>query len=79
MLAHTPVSTGKYQQIYNSVDSKLKNPNDGNISLFEIKDSNQDGKGTVGIMANGLKTFFALTQYFNQYYQKGGGNFKNKC
>lgn len=29
--------------------------------------NNSVGKADVGIMANGLKAFFALTQYFNQY------------
>ena len=39
------------------------------VSLYKIKETNSIGKDTVGVMANGLKTFFALTQYFNNYYK----------
>ncbi len=62
---------GVYKNIYGKVKSSLKNIRDGNVSLYEIKEANQDGKGTVGIMANGLKSFFALTQYYNTYYKTG--------
>ena len=33
-----------------------------------IQEANSDGKQTVGIMANGIKVFFALTSYFNNYF-----------
>ena len=71
LLAHSPISMGVYKNIYGKVKSSLKNIRDGNVSLYEIKEANQDGKGTVGIMANGLKSFFALTQYYNTYYKTG--------
>lgn len=45
----------------------LRNLDDG-ISTFRIQYENAVGKQDVGIMANGLKIFFAMSQYFNRYY-----------
>lgn len=39
------------------------------ISTFRIQYENAVGKKDVGIMANGLKVFFAMTQYFNNYWK----------
>ena len=50
-------------------DKDYKDLFDG-FSKYQIQESNSDGKQTVGIMANGIKVFFALTQYFNQYYKE---------
>ena len=40
---------------------------DGGLSIARTQYVNSVGKKDVGIMANGLKAFFALTQYFNKY------------
>lgn len=40
---------------------------DGGLSIARMQYNNSVGKKDVGIMANGLKAFFALTQYLNRY------------
>jgi len=40
---------------------------DGGLSIARTQYVNSVGKKDVGIMANGLKAFFALTQYFNKH------------
>lgn len=47
-------------------NAQSRNLDDG-ISVYEMQYNNSVGKQDVGIMANGLKAFFALTQYFNQH------------
>jgi hypothetical protein len=37
------------------------------FSNFEMQKANYVGKKTVGIFANALKGFFALSQYFNTH------------
>lgn len=44
-----------------------RNLNDGGLSIARAQYNNSVGKKDVGIMANGLKAFFALTHYFNKY------------
>lgn len=39
------------------------------ISIHALQEINSVGKQTVGVMANGIKVFFALTQYYNQFYR----------
>lgn len=72
--SNRPVSSEEAEQL--AVRSKLGkkadtmtevNPMDM-ISKFE---ENMDGKGVVGISANGQKAFFALTYYFNQKIKEG--------
>lgn len=40
---------------------------DGGLSIARMQYNNSVGKKDVGVMANGLKAFFALTQYFNKH------------
>lgn len=44
-----------------------RNLDDGGLSIARMQYNNSVGKKDVGVMANGLKAFFALTQYFNKH------------
>lgn len=44
-----------------------RNLDDGGLSIARAQYNNSVGKKDVGIMANGLKAFFALTHYLNKY------------
>ena len=44
-----------------------RNLDDGGLSIARSQHDNSVGKKDVGIMANGLKAFFALTHYLNKY------------
>ena len=72
VLAYSPIDkamklfTDKLKEL--NTGEQYLNPWDG-YSKFMVQKSNSDGKRTVGIMANGIKVFFALSQYFNQYYK----------
>lgn len=37
-------------------------------SIYQLQEDNLTGKAVVGIMANAIKAFFSMTQYFNKYY-----------
>jgi hypothetical protein len=47
-------------------DALSRNLDDG-VSIARMQYNNSVGKKDVGVMANGLKAFFALTQYFNKH------------
>lgn len=47
--------------------SLSRNLDDGMLTIARVQFNNSVGKDDVGIMANGLKAFFALTQYFNTF------------
>ena len=49
------------------IQNNYKSLDDGGRSIAMMQYNNSVGKKDVGIMANGLKAFFALTQYFNQH------------
>lgn len=44
-----------------------RNLDDGGLSIARSQHDNSVGRKDVGIMANGLKAFFALTHYLNKY------------
>ena len=50
------------------VEQQHMNLFDG-ISIHALQEINSVGKQTVGVMANGIKVLFALTQYYNQFYK----------
>lgn len=50
------------------IEQQQMNLFDG-ISIHALQEINSVGKQTVGVMANGIKVFFALTQYYNQFYR----------
>lgn len=69
--AYSPVSMSCFLDPIKklNIDSDVKNIYDG-FTVFEITEENNIGRDTVGVMANGTKVFFTITQYLNKYYQK---------
>lgn len=69
--AYSPVSMSCFLDPIKklNIDSDIKNIYDG-FTVFEITEENNIGRDTVGVMANGTKVFFTITQYLNKYYQK---------
>ena len=60
----------KFKNVLNQVEDSsksYKSLDDGGRSIAMMQYNNSVGKKDVGIMANCLKAFFALTQYFNQH------------
>lgn len=60
----------KFKNVLNQIEDQsktYKSLDDGGRSIAMMQYNNSVGKKDVGIMANGLKAFFALTQYFNQH------------
>jgi len=55
-------------QIKKLEDSGVIHSYDDIISIMSLQLENSVGKDDVGIMANGLKVFFNMTQYFNKYF-----------
>lgn len=55
--------------------ANTKNLDDG-ISKFRLQFANSIGKQDVGVMANGLKMFLALTQYFNHFRKEDNARLK---
>lgn len=58
----------RFQNELNKIEdeSSLSRNLDDGISVARMQYNNSVGKQDVGVMANGLKAFFALTQYFNK-------------
>lgn len=69
--AYSPVSMSCFLDPIKklNIDSDVKNIYDG-FTVFEITEENNIGRDTVGVMANGTKVFFTITQYLNKYYQR---------
>ena len=61
--AYSPVSMSCFLDPIKklNIDSDVKNIYDG-FTVFEITEENNIGRDTVGVMANGTKVFFTITQ-----------------
>lgn len=59
--------------MFTNILKKIEDPQalqrdlDDGISKYRLQYANSVGKQDVGVMANGLKAFFAITQYLNKY------------
>ena len=69
--AYSPISMDDFTDLLKTIDSADKKSIYDGYSVFEIQEENYIGKSVVGVMANGVKAFFTLTQYFNNYFSKG--------
>ena len=69
--AYSPISMDDFTNLLKTIDSADKKSIYDGYSVFEIQEENYIGKSVVGVMANGVKAFFTLTQYFNNYFSKG--------
>lgn len=72
--AYSPVSMSCFLDPIKELDklntkTDIKNIYDG-FTVFEITEENNIGRDTVGVMANGTKVFFTITQYLNKYYKR---------
>lgn len=68
--AHTPIdtATSRLKKLLSDLEAgNIGDENDG-LSIFQLQEDNQTGKKVVGVMANALKAFLTITQYFNNYY-----------
>lgn len=70
--SYSPIDVvmNKFKNVLNQIEEQsktYKSLDDGGRSIAMMQYNNSVGKKDVGIMANGLKAFFALTQYFNQH------------
>lgn len=68
--AHSPIdaATSRLKKFLSDIQSgRIGDENDG-LSIFQLQEDNQTGKKVVGVMANALKAFLTLTQYYNNYY-----------
>lgn len=68
--AHSPIdmATSKIKQFLQDLEAGTIGDEDDNMSIFQLQEDNQTGKKVVGVMANALKAFLTLTQYFNNFY-----------
>ena len=69
--SYSPISMDDFTNLLKTIDSADKKSIYDGYSVFEIQEENYIGKSVVGVMANGVKAFFTLTQYFNNYFSKG--------
>lgn len=73
MLANIPVDV---QQLHDAIETHGNKEIDNSLnsydilSFFEQQYNASIGKDDVGIMANGMKVFFALTSYYNDFFKK---------
>lgn len=70
--SYSPIdeAMGKFQDELKKIEDQAaleRDLDDGGLSIARMQYNNSVGKKDVGIMANGLKAFFALTQYFNKH------------
>ena len=74
--AHSPidVATSKLKSFLKELEvGSIGDEYDG-ISIFQLQEDNQTGKKVVGVMANALKAFLTITQYYNNYYASNPQN-----
>lgn len=68
--AHSPIdaATGKLKRLLKDLEAGTIGDENDNILIFQLQEDNQTGKKVVGVMANALKAFLTITQYYNNYY-----------
>lgn len=65
--SHSPIAFGELEEIKDQSTSKVHvNIYDG-VSMDQQQETNAVGKDVIGIAANGIKDYFALVEYFNNY------------
>ena len=77
ILATTPVDSplNRWKKAVETIPNTFKISPYNMLGMFKQQYEASVGKDDVGISANGLKVFFALSSYFNNYYNN---NFKAK-
>lgn len=68
--AHSPIdaATKQLKSFLKDLETGTIGDENDNISIFQLQEDNQTGKKVVGVMANALKAFLTITQYYNNYY-----------
>lgn len=69
----TPISFGIYEQIKKELESKHSSKlstYDG-YTMGKQQEQNAIGKDVIGVAATGLKDYFALVKYYNDYFTSG--------
>lgn len=68
--AHSPIdaATSRLKRLLKDISAGTIGDENDLISIFQLQEDNQTGKKVVGVMANALKAFLTLTQYYNNYY-----------
>ena len=72
--AYSPISMDSFTSLLKDITSNDKKSIYDGTSIFKIQEENYVGKSTVGVMANGVKAFFTLTQYYNNYFKDKKNN-----
>lgn len=69
--AHSPIdrATGKLTSYLSKLPGRKGGSAYDGISIYKLQEDNLTGKAVVGVMANALKAYLSMTQYFNQYYK----------
>ena len=68
--AHSPIdaATSALKRLLKDLEAGNMGDEYDGFSIFQLQEDNQTGKKTVGVMANALKAFLTITQYYNNYY-----------
>ena len=69
----TPISFGVYELIKKSLESanKSKLSTYDGYTMGKQQEQNSIGKDVIGVAATGLKDYFALVKYYNDYFTSG--------
>ena len=69
--AHTPIdrATSKLTRELNKMPGREGGSVYDGKAIYQLQEDNLTGRAVVGVMANALKAFLNMSQYFNQYYR----------
>lgn len=67
--SYSPIDFGKYSDIKEQRENNFVLSLMDGISMDQQQETNAVGKEVIGIAANGIKDYFALVEYFSNYYK----------
>lgn len=76
--SYSPITFGKYEEIKKSRENNFVLSLLDGISMDQQQETNAVGKDVIGIAANGIKDYFALVDYFSNYYKGDINPFDNE-
>ena len=72
--SYSPISFGVYEDIKKSLSAEYSLSLYDGYTMLMQQEQNAVGKKVIGIAATGLKNYFGLVKYYNDYYEKASNS-----
>jgi hypothetical protein len=69
--SYSPITFGEYEDIKKEKENNFTLSLMDGMGMDQQQETNAVGKDVIGVAANGIKDYFALVEYFSNYYDNG--------